>query len=69
MFSNVSLVIYIVHLLIYNIIKNYSKEIQLFSLITENEYLLPLTVIALSFMCGVIYDIALNAKKIKNRCR
>lgn len=68
MLGNISLIVYINHMLFEKIIKAYAGKVELFGLITENEFALPIAVILLSVTAGIIYDLVLNiAKSIKTK--
>lgn len=64
MLGNISLVVYIIHMLFEKIIKAYAGKIELFALIKKTDFALPIAVILLSVTAGIIYELLLNTAKI-----
>lgn len=63
MLGNISLIVYIIHMLFNHIINAYSAEVAFFALVKANEFVYPFAVILFSVIAGIIYDLSLNAVK------
>ena len=69
-FGNISLIVYIIHLLYYNIFQTFASSNPTLALIKGNGYLYPLVIVVLSVISGVIFDrVSHLIKFIKRKIR